>query len=47
VRSGAKPDGDEVLGDLSDAGRRFTDPLRAGDPGTIAIAAKPGSTPAF
>ena len=34
VRSGSKPAGDAVLGDLSDAGRQFTEPLRPGDPGT-------------
>ena len=28
-----KPAGDNVIGDLSDAGRTFTDPLRANDPG--------------
>ncbi len=28
-----KPPGDDVLGDLSDAGRTFTNPLRANDPG--------------
>jgi pimeloyl-ACP methyl ester carboxylesterase len=33
VRTGAKPEGDEVYGDLSDAGRKFIDPLRANDPG--------------
>jgi pimeloyl-ACP methyl ester carboxylesterase len=34
VRGGKKPEGDEVLGDLSNAGMRFTSPLRPGDPGT-------------
>ena len=29
-----KPKGDDVLGDLSDAGRQFTNPIRPGDPGT-------------
>lgn len=29
-----KPAGDDVSGDLSDSGRRFTNPLRPGDPGT-------------
>jgi hypothetical protein len=33
VRQGVKPEGDEVDGDLSDAGRKFTDPLRPNDPG--------------
>jgi hypothetical protein len=34
VREGVKPAGDDVQGDLTDAGRRFTNPLRPGDPGT-------------
>jgi len=29
-----KPKGDDLLGDLSDAGRQFTNPLRPNDPGT-------------
>jgi len=37
VREGVKPDGDETDGDLSDAGRRFTDPLRPNDPGGARI----------
>jgi pimeloyl-ACP methyl ester carboxylesterase len=37
VRDGVRPDGDEVLGDLSNAGLKFTDPLRPGDPGTIQV----------
>jgi fermentation-respiration switch protein FrsA (DUF1100 family) len=37
VRNGTRPEGDEVLGDLRDAGRRFTNPLRPGDPGTIDV----------
>lgn len=28
-----KPEGDDIFGDLTDAGRRFTNPLRANDPG--------------
>lgn len=32
VTNGIRPGGDEVLGDLTDAGRTFTDPLRTGDP---------------
>lgn len=35
VRLGERPDGDNVLGDLSDTGRKFTNPLRPGDPGGI------------
>jgi hypothetical protein len=37
VRDGVKPEGDEVAGDLSDAGRTFTNPLRPGDPGGLRI----------
>jgi len=37
VREGVKPDGDETDRDLSDAGRRFTDPLRPDDPGGLRI----------
>ena len=37
VRDGAKPEGDNVMGDLSDAGRKFTNPLRPNDPGTIRV----------
>jgi pimeloyl-ACP methyl ester carboxylesterase len=33
VKTGAKPQGDEVEGDLSNAGMRFTNPLRPNDPG--------------
>jgi hypothetical protein len=47
VRLGQRPEGDNVFGDLSDAGRRFTNPLRPGDPGTIRVPSVPqaGSTP--
>jgi pimeloyl-ACP methyl ester carboxylesterase len=38
VRHGARPEGDEVLGDLSNAGMKFTDPLRPGDPGGVRVA---------
>jgi len=34
VHVGPRPEGDDVLGDLNDAGLKFTDPLRPGDPGT-------------
>ena len=37
VRDGVKPDGDDVMADLSDAGRRFTNPIRPGDPGRIVL----------
>jgi dienelactone hydrolase len=43
VHMGTKPEGDEVYGDLSNAGTTFTNPLRPGDPGHIRVtaAAKP------
>jgi pimeloyl-ACP methyl ester carboxylesterase len=41
VRLGIRPEGDNVFGDLSDAGRKFTNPMRPGDPGTI----RPPTTP--
>jgi dienelactone hydrolase len=37
VHKGARPAGDEVDGDLSNAGRTFTDPLRPNDPGGIRV----------
>ena len=37
VRTAKRPDGDDVMADLRDAGRRFTNPLRPGDPGTLRI----------
>jgi dienelactone hydrolase len=41
VKKGTKPAGDEVFGDLSNAGLTFTDPLRPNDPGGIGVAAAP------
>jgi len=38
VREGKRPEGDEVFGDLSNAGMKFTDPLRPSDPGGVRIA---------
>jgi dienelactone hydrolase len=35
VHEGTVPQGDEVLGDLSNAGMKFTNPLRPGDPGGL------------
>jgi len=35
VRDGVRPRGDDVMGDLRDAGRTFTNPLRPGDPGGL------------
>lgn len=40
VRKGVRPEGDDVEGDLSDAGRTFTNPLRPGDPGGLRVAAR-------
>jgi hypothetical protein len=37
VRDGVKPQGDNVDGDLRDAGRTFTDPLRPNDPGVLTV----------
>jgi len=37
VRQGATPEGDEVFGDLSNAGMKFTEPLRPGDPGGVRV----------
>ncbi len=37
VRDGVKPAGDSVVGDLRDAGRQFTNPLREGDPGGLTV----------
>lgn len=34
VKENKKPKGDDLLGDLSDIGKQFTNPLRPGDPGT-------------
>src|SRR5207245_2479672 len=41
VRRGTRPDGDEVDGDLSNAGLTFTDPRRPGDPGTVRVGPAP------
>ena len=35
VRDGVRPKGDDVMSDLRDAGRTFTNPLRPGDPGGL------------
>jgi pimeloyl-ACP methyl ester carboxylesterase len=37
VRNGKRPDGDDVMADFRDAGRRFTNPLRPGDPGELTV----------
>lgn len=42
--SGTRPPGDDVLGDLSDAGLTFTTPLRPGDPGNKTVR-PPTTTP--
>jgi pimeloyl-ACP methyl ester carboxylesterase len=38
VRKGTRPEGDEVNGDLSNAGMKFTEPLRPNDPGGVGFA---------
>jgi hypothetical protein len=35
VEKGVRPAGDNIMGDLRDAGTQFTNPLRPGDPGTL------------
>lgn len=45
VREGAKPAGDDVMGDLRNAGLTFTQPLRDGDPGTLRIPATQKTQP--
>jgi pimeloyl-ACP methyl ester carboxylesterase len=37
VKEGVKPAGDNVMGDLRNAGMTFTQPLREGDPGTVTV----------
>jgi hypothetical protein len=37
VTQGVKPEGDEVEGDLSNAGLKFTQPLRPSDPGGLRV----------
>jgi pimeloyl-ACP methyl ester carboxylesterase len=39
VRNGSRPEGDNVSGDLTNAGLKFTNPLRPGDPGTVRVSA--------
>jgi hypothetical protein len=34
VGKNVRPEGNSVFGDLQDAGLKFTDPVRPGDPGT-------------
>lgn len=41
VHKGTRPEGDEVSGDLSNAGMKFTNPLRPNDPGGVRVTAKP------
>jgi hypothetical protein len=43
VHDSTKPEGDEVLGDLRDAGMKFTNPLRANDPGGLTV--RPATNP--
>jgi pimeloyl-ACP methyl ester carboxylesterase len=35
VENGVKPEGEDILGSLEDAGQGFTDPVREGDPGGL------------
>ena len=37
ARNGKQPQGDDVLADLTNAGMKFTNPLRPGDPGVIGV----------
>ena len=37
VHQGTKPEGDEVYGDLSNAGMKFTNRLRPNDPGGLPV----------
>ena len=37
VKEGKRPEGDDVMADLRDAGRKFTNPLRRGDPGALTL----------
>ena len=45
VRDGTKPAGDNVMGDLRNAGTTFTQPRREGDPGTISVPAAQRTQP--
>jgi pimeloyl-ACP methyl ester carboxylesterase len=45
VRDGAKPAGDNVMGDLKNAGTTFTTPRRDGDPGTLTVTAPQRTQP--
>jgi len=45
VRQGTKPAGDDVMGDLRNAGLQFTTPLRANDPGGLTVAPKSATQP--
>jgi hypothetical protein len=37
VENGVKPAGDDIMAPMTDAGRQFTNPLRANDPGTLSV----------
>jgi hypothetical protein len=45
VRDGAKPAGDNVMGDLKNGGTTFTTPRRNGDPGTLNVTAPQRTQP--
>jgi hypothetical protein len=42
VKNGTKPQGDEVEGDLTNAGMTFTNPLRPNDPGGRSVVTSAG-----
>jgi len=41
AHTGKRPEGDDVLGDLTNAGTKFTNPLRPGDPGLTRVSSGP------
>lgn len=45
-KGGAKPEGDDVTASFANAGLKFTNPLRPGDPGTVQPTSKPPLPPA-
>jgi hypothetical protein len=45
VREGTKPPGDNVMGDLRNAGMTFTQPRREGGPGTLSVPAAQRTQP--
>lgn len=45
VRYAQRPAGENLLGDLANAGRQFTNPIRPGDPGTLRVTASAAAAP--